>query len=231
MKFTIVGPTDQELTDLKNGWVTWLQTMKRTSGESRELRRRIEEFSNGVSGDSPFDLRDWNGIPDYKGVTPPNVASLMFMVEEGTGANLKRLLLTVTRTPGQDPARSAPDPLSGGPGLHLDVLKVQHHGSENNLDADFARHVSARNYVFCGDGLHGNPNTGVIDLIFQSRRGRRPSGRAGGRQRGVPLWFSTTSGNQDDANGRRRSGKWKITSKVSAVGAGLLRPLQRSGID
>ena len=33
----------------------------------RELRRRIEEFSNGVSGDSPFDLRDWNGIPDYKG--------------------------------------------------------------------------------------------------------------------------------------------------------------------
>ena len=28
MKFTIVGPTDQELTDLKTGWVNWLQTMK-----------------------------------------------------------------------------------------------------------------------------------------------------------------------------------------------------------
>ncbi len=55
MKFTIVGPTDQELTDLKNGWVTWLQTMKEDVRRiRRELRRRIEEFSNGVSGDSPF---------------------------------------------------------------------------------------------------------------------------------------------------------------------------------
>ena len=35
-------------------------------------------------------MRDWEGIPDYKGVTVPNIASLMFMVEEDG----KRLLLT-----------------------------------------------------------------------------------------------------------------------------------------
>ena len=57
---------------------------------AQELKRRIDDFSNGIAGGSPFDLGDWNGIPDFKGVTAPNVASLMFMVEEDG----KRLLLT-----------------------------------------------------------------------------------------------------------------------------------------
>ncbi len=51
MKFTIVGPTAQELTDLKNGWVTWLQTMNEDDREGdprASCKRRIDEFSNGV---------------------------------------------------------------------------------------------------------------------------------------------------------------------------------------
>ena len=208
MKFTIVGPTDQELTDLKNGWVTWLQTMKEDVRRiRRELRRRIDEFSNGVSGDSPFDLRDWNGIPDYKGVTPPNVASLMFMVEEGTGASLKRLLLTGDSHQDKILRGLRQTGFLADQGLHLDVLKVQHHGSENNLDADFAQHVSARNYVFCGDGLHGNPDTRVIDLIFQSRLGPaavRALAPAADNEV-FHFWFSTTSGNQDDGTERQET--------------------------
>ncbi len=49
MKFTIVGPTEKELTDLKKGWVTWLQTNKDDvlAESGSELKRRIDEFSNG----------------------------------------------------------------------------------------------------------------------------------------------------------------------------------------
>jgi hypothetical protein len=73
MKFTIVGPNEEELTELKKGWVTWLQNNKEKVREiRRELKRRIDDFSAGRSGESPFDLRNWNGIPDYKGVTAPN---------------------------------------------------------------------------------------------------------------------------------------------------------------
>jgi len=203
MKFTIVGPTDQELTDVKKGWVTWLQTNKEEVREiRRELKRRIEEFSNGISGESPFDLRDWNGIPDYKGVTAPNVASLMFMVEEDD----KRLLLTGDSQQDKILRGLRQTGYLADEGLHLDVLKVQHHASENNLDADFARHVSAAHYVFCGNGLHGNPNPDVIDLIFESRLGpaavRTLAPAADGEK--FHFWFSTTSGDEDDGSERQR---------------------------
>ena len=198
MKFTIVGPTDEELTNLKKGWVTWLQKNKENVRLIRqELKRRIDDFSNGIAGGSPFDLSDWNGIPDFKGVTAPNVASLMFMVEEDG----KRLLLT---------GDSQQDIILRGlrqtgflknQGLFLDVLKVQHHGSSNNVDKEFARQVSAKHYVFCGNGLHGNPDKEVLDFIFNSRRGdasaRTLSPQAANAE--FHFWFSTTSAPADNS--------------------------------
>ena len=203
MKFTIVGPTDQELTDVKKGWVTWLQNNKEEVRKiRRELKRRIEEFSNGTSSESPFDMRDWNGIPDFKGVTAPNVASLMFMVEEDgkrlllTGDSQQDIILRGLRQTG----------FLADQGLYIDVLKVQHHGSENNLDAEFARQVSAEHYVFCGNGLHGNPNQDVIDFIFESRRGAaavRTLAPAADSAK-FHFWFSTTAGNEQPEPERQR---------------------------
>ena len=100
-----------------------------------QLKSRIDEFSSGTLTDSPLDLRDWWGVPDFKGVTTPNVASLMFMVQEGD----KTLLLTgdcqqdfiikgLERTGFLEP----------GEHVRVNVLKVQHHGSENNMDDAFA---------------------------------------------------------------------------------------------
>ena len=40
-------------------------------------------------------------------------------------------------------------PREGG-GLHVNVLKAQHHGSEHNFDEEFCRTVSADHYLFCG---------------------------------------------------------------------------------
>src|SRR5688572_23065803 len=91
MKFTLIGPTAKELNDLRDGWNNWLRDNKEKLKQIRaELRRRVDDFSTGALAVSPFDLRDWNGIPDFKGVSIPNVASLMFMVEEDG----KRVLLT-----------------------------------------------------------------------------------------------------------------------------------------
>lgn len=201
MRFTIVGPGAEELESLKTGWVNWLRANKAAVREIRkELKRRVEEFSNGAEG-PPLFLGDWNGVPNYEGVTAPNIASLMFMVEEAG----KRLLLT-----GDSQQDKIIDGLQrtgflAGAGLHVDVLKVQHHGSENNLDANFARHVSADHYVFCGNGLHGNPSLDVIDFIFTSRCGT-PAERAiapAALDRTFHFWFSTTSAAQDDGTERQ----------------------------
>ena len=53
--------------------------------------------------------------------------------------------------------------------FEVDVLKVPHHGSENNIDSDFVEAVIARDYVFCGNGSSGNPNHKVIEMMFRRR--------------------------------------------------------------
>lgn len=192
MKFTLIGPTDKELKKLRDGWNNWLRNNRERLKKIRsELKKRVDEFSNGAANVSPFDLRDWEGIPDYKEVSAPNVASLMFMVEE----NGQRLLLTGD---GQQDFIIAGLERTGfldDGYIHLDVLKVQHHGSENNLDIAFAKKVSADHYVFCGNGEHGNPELSVIDIIYNSRLGKSSVRTLAPEAESRPFhfWFSTTS--------------------------------------
>ena len=204
MKFTLIGPTKKELASLAKGWNTWLRNNQAEVRKIRaELRRRIDDFSSGALTSSPYDLREWNGIPDLKGVSAPNVASLMFMVEESgrrlllTGDGQQDIILEGLKRTGF---------LDAG-FVHIDALKVQHHGSENNMNEDFARRVSADHYVFCGNGSHHNPEIKVIDLVFASRLGKA-SVRAlapEARNRDFHFWFSTTSAASPEGLERRET--------------------------
>ena len=82
--------------------------------------------------------------------------------------------------------------------LHLDVLKIQHHGSEYNMDADFCRQVSADHYVFCGNGANGNPEPDVLEFIHDSRLGSANKQALAPKAKNRPFkfWFSTTSNHQ-----------------------------------
>jgi hypothetical protein len=53
--------------------------------------------------------------------------------------------------------------------IHVGTLKVQHHGSEHNIDAHFCNHVTADKYIFCGNGEHENPDLDVLGVIFDRR--------------------------------------------------------------
>jgi hypothetical protein len=51
----------------------------------------------------------------------------------------------------------------------VDLLKVPHHGSSNNLDNDFFKRIIARHYVFSGNGEHGNPERESLEMLFAAR--------------------------------------------------------------
>jgi hypothetical protein len=53
--------------------------------------------------------------------------------------------------------------------MHVDVLKVPHHGSSNNLEVDFFERITADHYVFSGDGEHGNPERESLEMLFKAR--------------------------------------------------------------
>lgn len=51
----------------------------------------------------------------------------------------------------------------------VDILKVMHHGSDNNVTEQFFDQVRARHYVFSGDGKHGNPERACLEMLFDAR--------------------------------------------------------------
>ena len=61
--------------------------------------------------------------------------------------------------------------LTDGVSMHVDVLKVQHHGSPRSSEREFFERVMADHYVFSGNGDHGNPHPATLDMIAAARNG------------------------------------------------------------
>jgi hypothetical protein len=49
--------------------------------------------------------------------------------------------------------------------LFVDVLKIQHHGSNRNIDEEFLATVRARHIVISGNGEHHNPDLDTLEMI------------------------------------------------------------------
>ena len=192
MQFLVIGPFDTDLARLRTEWNDWL---KQNAAAVKTLRTKAAA-DEAQLGQNDVDrllgplLAQAKLLGNRSAVTAPNLASLMFLVTEGK----KRVLLTgdghcADILKGLD----FHGKLNNG-GIHVDVLKVQHHGSEHNTDADFARRVTADHYIFCGNGEHENPDLDVVRVYARSRFGST-SEKSGNAEVGRPftMWFNTSS--------------------------------------
>ena len=95
-----------------------------------------------------------------------NLSSIMFLAESGsksilfTGDGRGDDLLEALRQNGR---------LAGGT-LHVDVLKLPHHGSSRNLPPEFFATVTADHYVISADGENGNPDVDTLEAIATAAR-------------------------------------------------------------
>ena len=126
-----------------------------------------------------------------EGVTEPNVASLTLLVDDGrhkvllTGDARSEELLAGLRQHGL---------IADDRGLHVDVLKVQHHGAAGNVTEEFCKLVTADHYIFCANGSHSNPEKVVLDGFLDFRIGDHAhENLSPGRDRPFTFWFTTGS--------------------------------------
>jgi hypothetical protein len=98
--------------------------------------------------------------------------------------------------------------------MHVNILKVPHHGSANNLDDDFFERVTADHYVFSGNGEHGNPERAALAMLFRAR-GSAP----------LQIHFTYPLGEIDAARERDwRKEQAKEKNRADAGGRGAVRP-------
>lgn len=146
LQFTVAGPMQPELLQLHKKHTEWLRKLK-------------------DQGMSPPEA-----LAAYVDKSVPNLSSIVVLAEVGR----KRMLLTGdARGDKILEGLELVGLLEEGGTMEVDVLKVPHHGSANNLDDEFFERIIAEHYVFSGNGEHGNPERKALEMLFAAR-GQEP---------------------------------------------------------
>jgi hypothetical protein len=195
MEFIVLGPSEADLGKLRDEWNEWLKANKETLADIRrkakadadlltsDVDRLLAPLTHQAGSFVDSQLALAKKLGDRTKVTTPNLASLMFFVKEGD----RTLLLTGDGHADDVLKGLAQRNLLDASGkLHVDVLKVPHHGAEFNMTTAFAQAVTADHYIFCGNGFATNPEPDVIDLLVKERKKALP-------QKAFTLWFNSTS--------------------------------------
>ncbi len=53
--------------------------------------------------------------------------------------------------------------------FHVDLLKIPHHGSANNVTVGYFKRVTADHYLFSGNGNHHNPDVATLRMLAEAR--------------------------------------------------------------
>lgn len=146
LTFTILGPHEAELKDLEEEW------------QKSKGRHATNEKAAAA---------------DYLNRTVPNLSSIVFLAEhtDDTGKTTRMLL---TGDAGGDLILEGLDSaglLDNNKKIKVDVLKIQHHGSNHSNSEEFLRQVIADKYVISGNGKHGIPHMDVLGWLSNARNG------------------------------------------------------------
>jgi hypothetical protein len=108
---------------------------------------------------------DSASVAAYVDKSPTNLSSIVCLARQGP----RRMLLTGdARGDLILKALDAAGATTSGK-LHVDILKIPHHGSIRDLDTGFFARITADHYVISADGRNGNPETKTLEMIAASR--------------------------------------------------------------
>jgi len=141
LTLTVAGPMKPELRQLQKKHDAWLKTLRKKPKPAAALAAYVDK-------------------------SVPNLSSLVVLAKAGgksmllTGDARGDKILAGLETIGA---------LKAGKSMHVDVLKVPHHGSSNNLTRSFFARITADHYVFSGNGEQGNPEREAFEMLFKAR--------------------------------------------------------------
>ena len=148
LKLTVVGPTRANLDELRAQWETWLAA-----------------HEDAVADGDPQVMANSDR-------SVPNLSSIVVLAE----ADGKRVLCTGDgRSDHLLQGLGQAGLLDAGGAMHVDVLKVAHHGSDRNATRKFFRLVTADTYVLSANGKDDNPDLATLIWIVEEagKQGRQ----------------------------------------------------------
>jgi hypothetical protein len=144
IKFFVIGPTRKNLEDLRKQWLDWLDK------HEKALKTRA---------DYRLDIQADKSIP--------NLSSIMFLAKEDdntilfTGDGLgEHVIYGLKQSKLLGSSRS----------VHVNILKLPHHGSDRNITRDFFTSVTADKYLISANGRDDNPSFLTLSWIAETAK-------------------------------------------------------------
>ncbi len=143
--FTIIGPRSQELEELREKHDDWLEEQK-AKGKPITPGSLLQALGRDES--------------------PANLSSIVLLAErDGRTALLTGDARSDFILKGMKEIGLIPD----GGEFEVDLLKMPHHGSDRNVDEEFLSNVTGPDYLFTGNGEHGNPERKTFEMLLKAR--------------------------------------------------------------
>jgi hypothetical protein len=201
LRILVLGPSQDDIDRLRACWQRWIDrnraALRTLHQQMLDDEERLGALSPRIVANPMLDQALGEGLAQ---VTEANLASIMLLVEEGTasalltGDGVSSEILAGLEHHGKLDAHGR---------IHVNVLKVQHHGALANVETDFVKRVTADHYLFCGNGAHHNPEVEVVEAFARARLG----GIGGGGPVGPPtpfhFWFTSSSTTPDSTAARQ----------------------------
>lgn len=143
LDFTVLCPTQRRLEKLQKDWDKKLEVIQKK--EAAEARALAAEFIDK----SVYNLSSIVVLAESDG------KKMLF-----TGDALAADILESLKTAGL---------LKDGKTLHIDLLKMQHHGSIKNSTEEFLKSVTADHYVMSANGKHEHPSIKTLEMLSEVR--------------------------------------------------------------
>jgi hypothetical protein len=146
-KVTITNPGKDALEKLRKDWLA-------------KVKKKEEAEVEPQAAGSPVKFK-----PDQ---AVANLSSIVMLIEVFG----RKLLLTGDQR-GDHVLEGLEKKLEGGK-LHVDIMKVPHHGAVGNNQRAFIEAVTADTYVFSANGKDQNPDTPVLEMVAaEAKKGRK----------------------------------------------------------
>jgi hypothetical protein len=143
----VLGPGRKELDDLKSRWSKDSKTILDEEAERELALQAAESLDTSVF----------------------NLASIVVLATRDLEPRRSMLLTGDARGDLMLEWMETAGVLQPDGKLHVDLLKLPHHGSDRNVSPEFFQRITADHYVVSGNGRHGNPEPETFDWLFQAR--------------------------------------------------------------
>ena len=194
LTFTLIGPTYNSLTELKRIWEIQL--------EQRNIKPRIiskpyydafEQYVSNVIALTPNNheisstennsVKALANTPFEDDNSPTNKSSFSFLIE----SNDKRILYLGDCHTGAVTSWLDLEKLET---IHVDIVKISHHGSKNNTSLDLLRRIKCNKYLISTNGKsHGHPNLETLARIALVNADINTEIHLNYKLETIPKWF------------------------------------------